>query len=155
MGRRDRRRLPLRARPPELTHDPDVKAAAILIWANDGIAFRRCDCVVARGVGLMGAVDFTDARRIVREYLLDRWTSRNGTLHIAERGFKDATHWRVLAGTAPASRSEDESPEAPMPPEEMAYLVDQSTGQLEIVQVTGNETRLAAMLPWGAGSTPS
>lgn len=96
----------------------------------------------------MGAVDFTDAKRIVREYLLDRWTSSNGTLQIAERGFKDPTHWRVVAGTA--SRPEDEPPDAPMPPEETAYLVDRSTGHLEILPVAGNEARLTAMLPWGA-----
>ncbi|MGQ0846693.1 MAG: hypothetical protein ACT4QF_21435 [Sporichthyaceae bacterium] len=97
----------------------------------------------------MGAVDFSDARRIVREYLLDRWTSGNGTLQIADRGFKDATHWRVLAGSAPAG-PETEPPQAPLPPEETAYLVDRSTGNLEIVPVAGNEARLAQMLPWGA-----
>lgn len=96
----------------------------------------------------MGPADFTDAKRIVREYLLDRWTSSNGTLQIAERGFKDPTHWRVVAGTAPTAQ--DDPPEAPMPPEETAYLVDRSTGQLEILPVADNEARLAEMLPWGA-----
>ncbi len=99
-------------------------------------------------------VDFTDARRIVREHLLDRWTSRNGTLRIAEHGFKDATHWRVLAGTAPTA-GDDPMPEDPMPPDETAYLVDRSTGGLEIVPVAGNEARLAEMLPWGIGSATS
>lgn len=99
----------------------------------------------------MIAIDFTDAKRIVREYLLDRWNSRNGTLQIAEGGYQDATHWRVVAGTAPASHAEDddEAPDSPMPPEETAYLVDRSTGQLEVMPVAGNEARLAEMLPWG------
>lgn len=96
----------------------------------------------------MAAVDFTDAKRIVREYLLDRWTSRNGTLQIADHGFQDETHWRVLGGTAPSP--EGEPPDAPMPPEETAYLVDRATGHLEMLPAAGNETRLASMLPWGA-----
>lgn len=97
----------------------------------------------------MGAVDFGDARRIVREYLLDRWTSANGTLQIAEGGFKDATHWRVVAGAVPVA-AEGDPLEAPLPPEQTAYLVDRSTGNLEVVPVAGNEVRLARMLPWGA-----
>ena len=96
----------------------------------------------------MTEVDFTDARRIVREHLLDRWTAANGSLQIAEYGYRDATHWRIVAGTAPGHDSDDDAPTAPMPPEATAYLVDRSTGALEVLPVAGNEERLAAMLPW-------
>lgn len=97
----------------------------------------------------MSAIDFTDAKRIVREYLLDRWSSANGTLQISERGFQDDGHWRVVAGTAPGS-PDDEPAAEPMPSGETAYLVDRSTGALEVLPVAGNEARLADMLPWGA-----
>lgn len=97
----------------------------------------------------MATVDFTDAKRIVREYLLDRWTAANGSLRIADAGFQDDTHWRVVAGTAPVHDEDDEPPAAPVPSQDTAYLVDRSSGQLEVLPVAGNEERLAAMLPWG------
>lgn len=97
----------------------------------------------------MGPVDFDDARRIVREHLLDQWTARNGTLQIENHGFKDEQFWRVIAGTAPGPYDEAEEPVEPLPPEARAYLVERSTGRLEVVTVQGNEARLAGMLPWG------
>jgi hypothetical protein len=97
----------------------------------------------------MGAVDFDDAKGIVREHLLARWTWQNGTLKIADHGFRDATHWRVLAGTVPPPPGE-EPPETPLRAEETAYLVDRSTGALEVLSVAGNEARLAQMRPWSS-----
>ena len=95
-------------------------------------------------------ISFDDARRIVRDHLLNRWTAQDGRLVIAERGFQDATHWRVVASAVPVEDAEDET--APAPPDlaGRAFLVDKATGEVDEVPVAGNEARWQAMLPWGA-----
>ncbi|WP_156870036.1 hypothetical protein [Sporichthya polymorpha] len=94
------------------------------------------------------AVSFDDARRLVRDHLLDRWTSTDGRLVIAKQGFTDTTRWRVVAHAEPI---EDDPADAPPPPDlsGTAFLVDKTTGQITEIPVAGNELELDLMLPWG------
>lgn len=96
-------------------------------------------------------ITFADARRIVRDHLLDRWTAANGRLHVAEHGYENPTHWRVLAESQATPAEEDEpeaGPEDPIP--ERAYLVSKETGDLETVPLTSdNVERLSFMTPYG------
>ncbi len=93
---------------------------------------------------------FADARRIVREHLLDHWTAANGRLHIAEHGFESPTHWRVLAEAHPVEPDEEAEPVAGDPLPEQAYLVSKETGSLETVPLTPDvAARLDAMTPYG------
>lgn len=96
-------------------------------------------------------ITFDDARRIVRDHLLDRWTAQDGRLVIAERGFQDSTHWRVVASAVPVEETDDElTPPASL--EDRAFLVDKATGDITELPVAGNETRWQAMTPWGPPS---
>ncbi|GAA0634352.1 hypothetical protein GCM10009547_42940 [Sporichthya brevicatena] len=94
------------------------------------------------------AVSFDDARRLVRDHLLDRWTSTDGRLVIAQQGFTDTTRWRVVAHAEPVG---DEADDAPPPPNltATAFLVDKTSGQITEIPVVGHEPELDAMLPWG------
>lgn len=94
---------------------------------------------------------FADARRIVREHLLDHWTAANGRLHIADHGFESPTHWRVLAESHPIEADEDSEPVASDPLPDTAYLVSKDTGALETVELTSdNVERLSFMTPYGS-----
>lgn len=96
-------------------------------------------------------ITFDDARRIVRDHLLDRWTASHGRLVVAERGFQDSTHWRVLASAVPVEEADDEV--APPPSlEDRAFLVDKAGGEVTELPVAGNEARWQAMTPWGPPS---
>ena len=96
-------------------------------------------------------VTFDDARRIVRDHLLNRWTAQDGRLVVAERGFQDSTHWRVVASAVPVEEGEDEV--APPPRlDERAFLVDKASGEVTELPVAGNEARWQAMTPWGPPS---
>ena len=97
-------------------------------------------------------VTFDDARRLVRDHLLDRWTAQDGRLVVGERGFQDSTHWRVVASAVPVEEADDEV--APPPPglEDRAFLVDKTTGEVTEVSVAGNEARWQSMTPWGPPS---
>lgn len=96
-------------------------------------------------------ITFDDARRLVRDHLLDRWTGQDGRLVVGERGFEDATHWRVLASAVPVEDGEDEpAPAANLA--DRAFLVDKATGEVSELPVAGNEQRWQAMTPWGPPS---
>lgn len=99
-------------------------------------------------------VTFDDARRLVRDHLLDRWRAQDGRLVVAEQGFQDATHWRVLANAVALEDPDDSADSAPPAVDlaGLAFLVDKSTGELAEVPVAGNEARWQAMLPWGPPS---
>jgi hypothetical protein len=100
-------------------------------------------------------VTFDDARRIVRDHLLDRWTAQHGRLVVAERGFQDTTHWRVVASAAPveeASAEEDDEVAPPPSLDDRAFLVDKASGEVTELPVAGNEARWQAMTPWGPPS---
>ncbi len=89
---------------------------------------------------------FADARRIVRDHLLNSWTAANGRLQIAENGYESPTHWRVLAESAPVADDEDDQTvEDPLPAR--AYLVSKESGQIETVAET--DPRLGSMAPYG------
>lgn len=93
---------------------------------------------------------FADARRIVREHLLDHWTAANGRLHIAEHGFESPTQWRVLAESheVPAEDDAETANSEPLP--DVAYLVSKESGELEIMPLTSdNNERLSFMTPYG------
>jgi hypothetical protein len=93
-------------------------------------------------------ITFDDARRLVRDHLLDRWTGQDGRLVVGERGFQDATHWRVLASAVPVEDAEDEpAPAADLT--DRAFLVDKASGAVTELPVAGNEARWQAMTPWG------
>lgn len=96
-------------------------------------------------------ITFDDARRIVRDHLLDRWTAQDGRLVVAERGFQDSTHWRVVASAVPVEEGDDEV----VPPpalDDRAFLVDKASGAVTELPVAGNEARWQAMTPWGPPS---
>ena len=93
-------------------------------------------------------ITFDDARRLVRDHLLDRWTGQDGRLVVGERGFEDATHWRVMASAVPIEDPEDDpAPAANLA--DRAFLVDKTTGDVTELPVAGNEGRWEAMTPWG------
>lgn len=96
-------------------------------------------------------ITFDDARRIVRDHLLDRWTAQHGRLVVAERGFQDSTHWRVVASAVPVEDADDD---VPPPPNlaDRAFLVDKASGTVTELPVAGNEARWQAMTPWGPPS---
>jgi hypothetical protein len=101
-------------------------------------------------------VTFDDARRIVRDHLLDRWTAQDGRLVVAERGFQDSTHWRVEASAVPVEEvlvEEGDDEVAPPPSlDDRAFLVDKATGAITELPVAGNEARWQSMTPWGPPS---
>lgn len=93
------------------------------------------------------APDFADARRLVRDHLLDHWKAEDGRLYVAENGFESPTQWRVLAGSY--ENLVDHDPEYAVEPG-VAYLVDKASGQVQTVHlIPANLAELDAMLPYG------
>ena len=93
---------------------------------------------------------FADARRIVRDHLLNSWTEADGRLWVADYGFENDTHWRVIAGSHEVLVEKD--PEAielaSTPP--ATYLVSKQTGEIEVVPLTpDNVERLSFLTPYG------
>lgn len=92
--------------------------------------------------------DFADARRLVRDHLLDRWKAEDGRLYVVENGYESPTQWRVIAGSYENLVEHD--PEYLIEPD-VTYLVDKASGQVETVTLTAdNLARLDAMLPYGS-----
>ncbi|MGQ0630011.1 MAG: hypothetical protein ACT4P1_03150 [Sporichthyaceae bacterium] len=93
------------------------------------------------------APEFADARRLVREHLLDRWTEQDGRLYIAEVGRQSPTHWCLDAGSYEALVLED--PEFVVEPA-VTYLVDKVSGAVqEVPLTTENLTSLGEMTAYG------
>lgn len=93
------------------------------------------------------APDFADARRIVRDFLLDHWTAEDGQLYVADYGYESPTQWRVPAGSYEALVLRD--PDYLIEPG-AACLVDKQTGQVESVPLTpDNLARLESMTTYG------
>jgi hypothetical protein len=89
-------------------------------------------------------ITFAEARQIVEDAYGPHWPGDMGTFITLDKGFQDATHWRVIAGAKEALEGHDFDyvwMDAP------ALLVDKQTGQLSAVAELFNWQRLDAMEP--------
>lgn len=98
-------------------------------------------------MGGTGAADqFADARRLVRDHLLDEWTAERGQLWVADYGYEDATGWYLPAGSYEDLELHD--PEFATEP--VAHLVDKQSGEVQILALASAQARIDAMTPYGS-----